>query len=224
MTTIDYSKVIDVPGKCGVPGCADIIASSIGSGALCKNDYCNCGGKFAPLLTTATSGKTGLGCGCTAVPTCNDCTKTTCDPPNPAETMIVTPLDYISDRMCWNESGFLGYADVNRGDVDTEAMHFCLTDGSLSSLNKVKPEAALHSDLPKVHTCKRRDTSSRGVNYEFRDDWKEGGMVSQDNQGVAYPTDPKGNTGLSCLTIMTDNSKNCKSTLAATGKQGKLTP
>jgi hypothetical protein len=169
------------------------------------------------LLTTTASGATSTGCGYTAVPTCNDCNKTTCDPPKPTETKKVTPIDQISERKCWSEADFPGHADINGGDVTTEAMHFCLTDGTLFSPDKEKPEAALHSDFSKVHTYKRRKVGTHNINYDFQVDWKEGCVTSQDSQGVAYPTDPQGYTGLSCMDIMFDNHKKCKYRLALYG-------
>ncbi|KAF7528429.1 hypothetical protein G7054_g10150 [Neopestalotiopsis clavispora] len=41
---------------------------------------------LATLLTTTASWTTGLGCGYTAVPTGTNCTRTTCNPPEPTET------------------------------------------------------------------------------------------------------------------------------------------
>lgn len=180
-------QVTDVPGKCGVPGCAYFIASNLGSGALCQNDYYNCGGNVGPLLTTTVSGTTGLGCAYTAVPTCNDCTKTTCDPPEPTETTTITPLDQMSERTCWNEDDFPGHADVHRSDVSYLALLFCVFDGTPFSFTKEPPVANLHSDFSKVHTYTRRKQNGHKVNYDYEVDWKPGCTTTQDNQGVAYP-------------------------------------
>lgn len=203
-----------MPGKCGVPGCAYVIASNLGSGALCQNDYCNCGGNVGPLLTTTVSGTTGLGCAYTAVPTCNDCTKTTCDPPEPTETTTITPLDQMSERTCWNEDDFPGHADVHSSDVSYLALLFCVFDGTHFSSTKEPPVANLYSDFSKVHTYTRRKQNGHKVNYDYEVDWKPGCTTTQDNQGVAYPTDPQGLDGLSCMTIMEDNYKKCESGLA----------
>ncbi|KAI0452149.1 hypothetical protein F5B21DRAFT_527276 [Xylaria acuta] len=62
-----------IPGRCGVPGCAYVLASNLGPGALCSEDYCNCGGVVAPLLTTVISASTSLGCAYTTQPASASC-------------------------------------------------------------------------------------------------------------------------------------------------------
>ena len=89
-----------------------------------------------------------------------------------------------------------------------------LTDGSLFRPGD-PPVTALYSDFSKVHTYTRREQNSHQVNYDFEVDWKEGCTTTQDNQGVAYPTDPKGLNGLACWDIMADNYKKCESGLAS---------
>ncbi|KAI0546445.1 hypothetical protein F4679DRAFT_587457 [Xylaria curta] len=62
-----------IPGRCGVPGCAYVLASNLGPGALCSADYCNCGGVVAPLLTTVVSDSTSLNCNYTTQPGSASC-------------------------------------------------------------------------------------------------------------------------------------------------------
>jgi hypothetical protein len=62
-----------VPGKNGVPGCAYVLASDLGAGALCSSDYCNCGGTIALLLTSSVSGTLSINCNYQTQPTANSC-------------------------------------------------------------------------------------------------------------------------------------------------------
>jgi hypothetical protein len=83
-----------VPGRCGVPGCAYVLASNLGPGAMCSENYCNCGGVVAPLLTTVISDSTSLGCAYTTQPASASCPAgpTTADPPTtaPPPTTVIT--------------------------------------------------------------------------------------------------------------------------------------
>ena len=92
---------IQVPGQCGVPGCAYIIASDLGGGGMCPADYCNCGGTPAPLLTGTVSGSATVHCGYTTQPE-SECPsgppRVTAAPspapsstPYPSSAMVTTP-------------------------------------------------------------------------------------------------------------------------------------
>lgn len=73
-----------IPGQGGVPGCAYVIASDLGTGALCAADYCNCGGTVAPLLTSTVSGSASLGCAYSTQPASATC------PPAPSTSKQAT--------------------------------------------------------------------------------------------------------------------------------------
>lgn len=62
-----------VPGKNGVAGCAYVVASELGAGAMCSSDYCNCGGTVAPLLTSSVSGTLTTNCNYGTQPAVNSC-------------------------------------------------------------------------------------------------------------------------------------------------------
>jgi chitinase len=62
-----------VPGKNGVPGCAYVLASDLGPGALCSSDYCDCGGTAAPLLTSSVMGTFSRNCNYQTQPAANSC-------------------------------------------------------------------------------------------------------------------------------------------------------
>jgi hypothetical protein len=54
-TTKETTTYSTIPGKNSIPVCAYIIATDIGPEALCTEDYCNCDGTAAPLLTSKVS-------------------------------------------------------------------------------------------------------------------------------------------------------------------------
>jgi hypothetical protein len=69
---------IIVPGKNGIPACAYVIAANIGPEALCTEDYCNCDGTAAPLLTSqvSVSGIWTTNCAYTTQPATDACPTT----------------------------------------------------------------------------------------------------------------------------------------------------
>lgn len=152
VSSIDCSKVTNVPGKCGTPGCAYVIAKNLGPAALCSNDYCNCGGHVAPLMTTTVSGATSTGCYYTAVPTCGDCNAATCDPkptstqpppawfPTPSTTWFAAT--YIYDK--WANYYYYGLFGGEKG----QGLDPC--GRWLGSLGSIGPNNPVPSDFDNI--------------------------------------------------------------------------
>lgn len=84
-----------VPGENGIPTCAYVVAADIGPRAACSEDYCNCDGTVAPLLSTQVSvgGTWSSNCAYTAQPTTDSC------PPETPVQIIILETDYV-DPIC----------------------------------------------------------------------------------------------------------------------------
>jgi hypothetical protein len=105
LPSIDCTNPVNqIPGQCGVAGCAYYLASD---GGICSTDFCDCGGIAAPLLTSTISGSVTTDCRYTTQPTANLCPPSTSiisnfSPP-PSQTPTTTtssPLASPSSNSC----------------------------------------------------------------------------------------------------------------------------
>jgi hypothetical protein len=190
-TSIDCSKVTNVPGKCGTPGCAYVIASDLGSAAKCSNDYCNCGGNVAPLMTETVSGSMRLGCGYTAVPTCQDCNAATC-----GTWSTTAPAAYpTSTEQCRKAASNPGKAAVE-STVKSTAQDFCTS--------------FLHgtTTIPNGMSLQQYNKVYDGVSYYYGIGW-DSGYFNASGCKTAPPQPPPSQD--ECVSLLYNNWENCKS-------------
>ena len=76
------------PGISGIPGCAYVIAEN---GQRCIENYCNCGGTVAPLLTMTVSGTLELNCEYSTQPSWNRCPGDPTASPKSTSASLTTP-------------------------------------------------------------------------------------------------------------------------------------
>ncbi|KAH3945643.1 hypothetical protein HBI56_092100 [Parastagonospora nodorum] len=86
------------PGFNGVPGCAYVMAPE--SGQRCVEDYCNCGGTVAPLITARVDDQVSLHCGYSTQPSWNRCPGDPTASPTPTPTPTPSPRPAYAQGVC----------------------------------------------------------------------------------------------------------------------------
>ncbi|KAE8451335.1 hypothetical protein EG329_003964 [Mollisiaceae sp. DMI_Dod_QoI] len=102
VSSIDCTNTANqVPGQCGVSGCAIMLIDSIGAAeASCQSDYCYCGGTVAPLLTITVSGTMTTNCRYTTQPSADICPPATSITPTATNSATATTSAQSTATIC----------------------------------------------------------------------------------------------------------------------------